>query len=82
MRLVKNRLVELGVVTESIELAEQKKILVGGWGAGIVRLRRAGSVRRLFERSSGSLLMKCAEKWEECSLDLRLAELLAEINYG
>ena len=76
-------LIEGGLVREETQREDFNRHVVADWDSGIVRFRRGdGSIRRLFELDRGSGTLKVGDGAVSSGLNLRLAEMLPEINFG
>ena len=62
---------------------EFNKLVVADWDSGIIMFQRMdGSIHRLFELDRGSSLIKVGDGAISNGLNLRVAEMLPEINCG
>ena len=76
-------LVEGGLLREEAPRDEFSRLVVADWDSGIIRFKRMdGSIHRLFELDRGSGLIKVGDGAISSGLNLRLAEMLPEINFG
>ena len=56
--------------------------MVADWDQGIIRVRAHGKAVRVFERSRATGLIQVSEGVGELNLDIRYAEMLANINFS
>ena len=76
-------LIEGGLVREETQRHDFNRLVVADWDSGIVRFKRDdGSIHLLFELDRGSGLLKVGDGAVSSGLNLRLAEMLPEINFG
>ena len=76
-------LVEGGLLQEEAHRDEFSRLVVADWDSGIIRFKRMdGSIHRLFELDRGSGLLKVGDGAITSGLNLRLADMLPEINFG
>ena len=76
-------LVEGGLLQQEAHRDEFSRLVVADWDSGIIRFKRMdGSIHRLFELDRGSGLLKVGDGAITSGLNLRLAEMLPEINFG
>ena len=74
---------ERGLVQEETQREDFNRLVMADWDSGIVRFKRSdGSIHRLFELDRGSGLLKVGDGAVSSGLNLRLAEMLPEINFG
>ena len=72
-----------GLLREEAHRDEFSRLVVADWDSGIIRFKRMdGSIHRLFELDRGSGLLKVGDGAISSGLNLRLAEMLPEINFG
>ena len=76
-------LIEKGLMQEENQREDFNRLVVADWDAGIVRYKRIdGTIHRLFELDRGSGMLKVGDGAGSSGLNLRLAEMLPEINFG
>ena len=76
-------LIEKGLMQEENQREDFNRLVVADWDSGIVRYKRSdGSIHRLFELDRGSGMLKVGDGAVSSGLNLRLAEMLPEINFG
>ena len=76
-------LIEKGLMQEENQREDFSRLVVADWDAGIVRYKRSdGTIHRLFELDRGSGMLKVGDGAGSSGLNLRLAEMLPEINFG
>ena len=76
-------LIEKGLMQEENQREDFNRLVVADWDAGIVRYKRSdGTIHRLFELDRGSGMLKVGDGAGSSGLNLRLAEMLLEINFG
>ena len=76
-------LIEKGLMQEESQREAFNRLVVADWDSGIVRYKKDdGTVHRLFELDRGSGILKVGDGAVSSGLNLRLAEMLPEINFG